>query len=114
MSLISIGKNITGPSETIVYTIPNGYVGIWNLMYVHNSGGSTASLSVDWYDASASTHVAILAGRSFTSKEYFQFSGNGSGVVMMEGDQIHMTPDSGATFGVICTLDLQRAINNGG
>ena len=114
MSLISIGKNITGPSETIVYTIPNGYVGIWNLMYVHNSGGSTKTLSVDWYDASTSTHVAILDARSFSAKEYFQFSGNGSGVVMMEGDQIHMTPESGATFGVICTLDLQRAINNGG
>jgi hypothetical protein len=113
MSLVSIGKNITGPSETVVYTVPNGYVAIWNLMYVHNTTGSTQSLTVDWYDASTDTHVAILQSRSFSSKEYFQFSGQGSGVVLMEGDEVHMTPASGATFGVICTFDLQRAINNG-
>lgn len=113
MSLISVGKNITGPSETIIYTVPSGYVAIWNLMYLHNSVGSTKTLTVDWYDSSADVHVSILQARSFSAKEYFQFSGNGSGVVLMEGDQVHMTPESEASFGVICTFDLQRAINNG-
>jgi hypothetical protein len=94
MRPISVGKNLTAGVETTVYTVPKGYTAVWDLMYAHNAGAGTKYLTVDWYDSSEGVHV--------------QFSGNGSGVVLEEGDQIHMTPEAGSTFGVICTLKLER------
>jgi hypothetical protein len=108
MRPVSIGKNLTAGVETIVYTIPKGYTAIWDLLYMHNSGGSTKTITVDWYDSSENAHISILDAYSFSSKAYFQFSGNGSGVVLEEGDQIHMTPEAGSAFSVICTLKLER------
>jgi hypothetical protein len=107
-SSVSIGKNLAAGVETTVYKVPTGYTAIWDLLYAHNAAGTNKYLSVDWYDVSAGTHVAILEQYNFTSKTYFQFSGNGSGVVMDEGDEIHMTTESGSSFGIICTLKLIR------
>jgi hypothetical protein len=108
MRPVSVGKNLTAGVETIIYTVPKGYTAVWDLLYVHNAGGSTKTISVDWYDSSAAAHIAILEAYSFTSKLYFQFNGNGSGVVLEEGDQIHLTPEAGSNFSVICTLKLER------
>lgn len=108
MRLLSVGKNLTAGTETIIYTVPQGYSATWDLLYAHNAGSGTKTLSVDWYDSSAATHVAVLENYSFASKTYFQFNGYGSGVVLEEGDQIHMTSEAGSSFGVICTLKLER------
>ena len=103
---VSVGKNLAAGVETIVYTVPQGYCANWNLLYAHNSLGTNKYLTVDWYDVSDDTHVSILEQYNFTAKTYFQFSGNGSGVVMEEGDQVHMTSEAGSSFGVICTFEL--------
>ena len=108
MRPISIGKNLTAGVQTVVYTVPRGYTAVWDLLYLHNAGGNTKHISVDWYDSSATTSVSILEEYSFAAKLYFQFSGNGSGIVLEEGDQIHITPEAGSTFSVICTLKLER------
>ena len=104
--LVSVGKNLVANTETIVYTVPTGYYAVWNLMYAHNATGTNKYLTADWYDASADVHVNILEQYNFTSKTYFQFAGNGSGVVMESADQVHMTSEAGSTFGVICTFEL--------
>jgi hypothetical protein len=104
--LVSVGKNLVANTETIVYTVPAGYYAVWNLMYAHNATGTNKYLTADWYDASADVHVNILEQYNFTSKTYFQFAGNGSGVVMESGDQVHMTSEAGSTFGIICTFEL--------
>lgn len=110
MRPISIGKNLAAGVETVVYTVPKGYVAVWDLMYLHNGSGSTKSITIDWYDSSETTHVSILNAYNLSSKTYFQFSGQGSGVVLEEGDQIHMTPETGSAFGIICTLQLERIV----
>jgi len=108
MKQLSVGKNLAAGVETVVYTVPKGYKANWNLLYAHNAGAGTKYLSVDWYDTSAATHIAILEQYNFTSKTYFQFSGNGSGFIMEEGDEVHMTTEAGSSFGIICTFVLER------
>lgn len=108
MRPLSVGKNLTAGVESVVYTIPKGYTGVWDLLYIHNSGGNTKTITVEWYDASENTSIAILDAYSMASKVYFEFNGNGSGVVLEEGDQIHMTPEASSAFSVICTLKLER------
>lgn len=108
MKHLSVGKNLAAGVETTVYKVPVGYRALWNLLYAHNSLGTNKTLTVDWYDISENTHVSILEQYNFTSKTYFQFDGNGSGVVLEEGDEVHMTTESGSSFGVICTFVLER------
>jgi hypothetical protein len=109
MTSISVGKNLASGVETIVYTVPTGYKATWNLLYAHNSLGNNKTLTVDWYDKSEDTHVKILENYPFAATSYFQFSGQGSGVVMEEGDEVHMTTAADSAFGVICTFILERA-----
>ncbi|MFY8212622.1 MAG: hypothetical protein ACOVLB_08165 [Candidatus Nanopelagicus sp.] len=109
MKLISIGKNLTAGVETVIYTVPEGYQATWNMMYIHNGGGNTKSLTVEWQQTVLAVDIAILDARTFASKEYFQFNGYGSGVVLRERDQIKMTPEASSAFSVICTVALEKA-----
>jgi len=109
MKLISIGKNLTAGVETVVYTVPEGYQATWNLMYIHNGGGNTKALTVEWQETVSGVDIAVLDARTFASKEYFQFTGYGSGVVLQERDQIKMTPEAGSAFSIICTVLLEKA-----
>lgn len=108
MRLISVGKNLAAGVETTVYKVPTGYRANWNLLYIHNSTGNNKTITVDWYDTSADTHVKILENYPFAANAYFQFSGQGSGVIMEEGDEVHMTTADTSAFGVICTFELTK------
>ena len=73
-------------------------------MYIHNTGGSTKHITVQWFDASASTTLDILTALDLTTKEYLQFDGNAY-IVLEEGDQIKITTQSASTFSFIATFE---------
>ena len=102
---ISVGLNLTSTTETVVYKVPKGYYAKWTLLYIHNSGAQNKAITVDWYDKSANTHVAILAATPLAAKDYIKFDGSAE-VVMEEFDEVHMTAESGGNFGVVCTFEL--------
>jgi hypothetical protein len=102
---ISVGLNLTANIETVVYKVPKGYYAKWNLMYIHNSGAQNKNISVDWYDQSTNTHIAILAQTPLAAKDYVKFDGNAE-IVMEEFDEVHMTAEAGSAFGIICTFEL--------
>lgn len=108
MRAISVGKNLTAGTETIVYKVPLGYTAKWTLLYAHNGSAGAKTLTVDWYDVSATTHVSILDAYSFASKGYFQFNAPDTGVILEEGDEVHMTPEAGSSFGIICTFEIEK------
>jgi hypothetical protein len=112
-STISLGKNLPAGTTTTVYTVPAGYKAIWTLMYAHNAAGANKYLTVRWYDKSEDDAVYILEQYNFVANTYFQFNGNGSGVVLDEGDEVRTTTETGSTFGIICTFELiQKAVSN--
>jgi hypothetical protein len=108
MSLVSVGVNLTAGAEQTIYTVPQGYVAVWNLMYLSNTGSGTKTISIDWYKTKTATHVAVMDTTSYAAKDSTQLNGQGSGVVLDEGDQVHANPEAGSTFSIICTFDLQR------
>lgn len=108
MRHLSVGLNLTAGSSNLVYTVPEGYTAQWNLMYLHNSGGSTKTITVAWYDKSTNTTILVFDGFSVASKDYFKMDG-GAYVVLEEGDTISMTPESASAFYTICTFVLERA-----
>ena len=109
MKLLSIGKNLTAGVETVIYTVPEGYQATWNLMYIHNGGGNTKSLTLKWQETDTATDIVILQDRPFPSKEYFQFNGYGSGIVLRERDKLKVNTEAGSAFSIVCTVLLEKA-----
>jgi len=73
-------------------------------MYIHNTGGSTKHITVQWFDASANSTLDILTQYDFTSKNYLQFDGNAY-IVLEEGDKLKITTQSASTFSFIATFE---------
>ena len=103
MRPVSVGINPAAGATTTVYTVPTGYYALFNLLYIHNTGGGSKHITAQWYDASAATSIDILTAVAYTSKTYTQFSN--AYVVMEEGDQLRVTPESGSAFAIIATFE---------
>ncbi len=108
MRPVSVGLNPTANTLTTVYTIPTGYYAKFTVMYIHNTGGSTKHITVQWYDASAATTLDILTTYNLTSKQYLQFDGNAY-IVLEEGDRIQITTEAGSSFSFIATFEVSGA-----
>jgi hypothetical protein len=104
----SVGLNPTANTLTTVYTVPTGYYAKFTVMYIHNTGGSTKHITVQWYDASAASTLDILTAYDFNTKEYLQFDGNAY-IVLEEGDRLQITTEAGSSFSFIATFEVQGA-----
>lgn len=104
MRPISVGVNPTATVQTTVYTVPTGYYAKFTVMYIHNAGGSTKHITVQWIDSSASATYDILSQYTLNAKTYLQFDGNAY-IVLEEGDSIRITTESGSTFSFIATFE---------
>ena len=108
MRPISVGVSPTAATLTTVYTVPTGYYAKFTVMYIHNTGGATKHITVQWYDASSATTLDILTAYNFTSKNYLQFNG-AAYIVLEEGDKIQITTEAGSTFSFIATFEVEGA-----
>jgi hypothetical protein len=106
MRALSVGVSPTAAVDTTVYTCPKGYYAKFTVMYIHNTGGSTKHITVQWYDASANTTLDILTQYNFTSKNYLQFDGNAY-IVLEEDDKLKITTEAGSTFSFIATFEQE-------
>ena len=104
MRALSVGISPTAAVDTTVYTCPTGYYAKFTVMYIHNTGGSTKHITVQWFDASANTTLDILTSYDFSSKTYLQFDGNAY-IVFEEGDKLKITTQSASTFSFIATFE---------
>jgi hypothetical protein len=104
MRALSVGFSPTAAVDTTVYTCPRGYYSKFTVMYIHNTGGSTKHITVQWFDSSANTTFDILTQYDFASKTYLQFDGNAY-IVLEEGDKIKITTQSASTFSFIATFE---------
>ena len=104
MRALSVGVSPSAAVDTTVYTCPTGYYAKFTVMYIHNTGGSTKHITVQWFDASANSTIDILTQYNFTSKNYLQFDGNAY-IVLEEGDKLKITTESASTFSFIATFE---------
>jgi hypothetical protein len=106
MRALSVGVSPAAAVDTTVYTCPKGYYAKFTVMYIHNTGGSTKHITVQWFDASASTTLDILTALDFSTKEYLQFDGNAY-IVLEEDDKIKITTQAGSSFSFIATFEQE-------
>ncbi len=108
MRPVSVGVNPTAATLTTVYTVPTGYYAKFTVMYIHNTGGNTKHITVQWYDASASSTLDILTAYNLTTKQYLQFDGTAY-IVLEEGDRLQITTEASSTFSFIATFEVSGA-----
>jgi hypothetical protein len=106
MRALSVGVSPAAAVDTTVYTCPKGYYAKFTVMYIHNTGGSTKHITVQWFDASANSTLDILTALDFSTKEYLQFDGNAY-IVLEEDDKIKITTQAGSTFSFIATFEQE-------
>jgi hypothetical protein len=104
MRALSVGVSPTAAVDTTVYTCPRGYYSKFTVMYIHNTGGSTKHITVQWFDSSANSTLDILTQYDFSTKTYLQFDGNAY-IVFEEGDKLKITTQSASTFSFIATFE---------
>ena len=104
MRALSVGVSPTAAVDTTVYTCPRGYYSKFTVMYIHNTGGSTKHITVQWFDSSANSTLDILTALDFSTKEYLQFDGNAY-IVFEEGDKLKITTQSASSFSFIATFE---------
>jgi hypothetical protein len=104
MRALSVGISPTAAVDTTVYTCPTGYYAKFTVMYIHNTGGSTKHITVQWFDASANSTLDILTQYTLASKTYLQFDG-AAYIVLEEGDKLKITTESASSFSFIATFE---------
>ena len=111
MALVSQGKNArkkskwghnTGTTAEDVYTCPPNCVAELVYLIVNNSGGSTNTLSVKWYDASDSYASGFVEGKSLGAGDFIEFPH--MQLVLEAGDKIQVTPTSAGHIDTVITV----------
>lgn len=111
MSLVSQGKparkksvwgHNNGTTTEDVYTCPANCVAEVTYIIVNNSGGSTNTVSVKWYDASASYASGFVEGKSLNAGDFIQFAD--IELVLEAGDKIQVTPTSAGHIDTVITV----------
>jgi hypothetical protein len=71
-------------------------------LIVNNSGGSTNTVSVKWYDASESYTSSFVEGKSLGGSDFLEFAS--IDLVMEAGDKIQVTPASAGHIDTVLTV----------
>jgi hypothetical protein len=111
MTQFSIGKparrksvwgHNTGTTTEDVYTCPPNCTAEVTYIIVNNSGGSTNTVSVKWYDSSDSYASGFVEGKSLNAGDFLEF--NNIDLVLQPGDKIQLTPTSAGHIDSIVTV----------
>ena len=104
---VSVGIVMTANAKETMYTVPDGYLAKWNLLYAHNSTASAKDFSAYWYDKSKDLEIPVLYLYPLAADNYLKFDG-GAYVALEEGDEIRVFIATGATnASCIATFELE-------
>ena len=113
MRELTVGKNLTAGTTTVVYTVPKGCKAIATLLMLSNAGGNSKTITAKWHDHSQNIEITITGGKSVSAGDHVQFSDGR--MVMDEYDEMRVTPEAASTFSVILTMEIHQntAYQNG-
>ena len=98
----SVWGHNNGTTTEDVYTCPPNCIAEVTYIVVNNSGGATNTISVKWYDASASYASGFVEGKSLGGGEFLEFPN--IDIILEPGDKIQITPTSAGHIDSIITL----------
>jgi hypothetical protein len=98
----SVWGHNTGTTTEDVYTCPANCVAELTYLLVNNSGSSTNTVTVKWYDTSSSYASGFVEGKSLNAGDFLQFAD--IELVLDAGDKIQITPTSAGHIDTILTV----------
>lgn len=98
----SVWGHNNGTTTEDVYVCPANCTAEVTYIIVNNSGGSTNTVSVKWYDASETYASGFVEGKSLNAGDYLEFQG--IELVLEPGDKIQITPVSAGHIDSIVTV----------
>lgn len=98
----SVWGHNNGTTTEDVYTCPANCSAEVTYIVVNNAGGSTNTISVKWYDSSASYASGFVEGKSLNAGDYIEFSS--IDLILEPGDKIQITPASAGHIDSIITV----------
>ena len=90
-----------GTSLTSVYTCPSGTTSTVIGLYLCNQSGGSIEGSVEFYDASSTTHVGILSGAPIPSGTTIVAIGGDGKIVLEAGDIIKVQSNVASSIDVV-------------
>lgn len=95
-----------------LYTVPEGAIASWVMLWVSNTSGSNATIDVTYYNAQTSTTFTFFDDYTVSSKSFFTVGGNYNEFVhMREGDYIKISSTQPCTF-VASVLEYDNNVRN--
>lgn len=98
----SVWGHNNGTTTEDVYTCPANCVAELSYLIVNNSGGSTNTISVKWYDASDSYASGFVEGKSLNAGSFLEFAN--IELIMEPGDKIQVTPTGAGHIDTVLTV----------
>ena len=98
----SVWGHNTGTTTEDVYTCPANAVAEVVYIIINNSGSSTNTVSVKWYDSSETYASGFVEGKNLGAGEYVTFAD--MDLVLQPGDKLQITPDTAAHIDTILTV----------
>ena len=98
----SVWGHNNGTTTEDVYVCPANCTAEVTYIIVNNSGGSTNTVSVKWYDASETYASGFVEGKSLNAGDFIEFQG--IELVLEPGDKIQITPVSAGHIDSIVTV----------
>ena len=98
----SVWGHNNGTTTEDVYTCPANCVAELSYLIVNNSGGSTNTISVKWYDASDSYASGFVEGKSLNAGSFLEFAN--IELMMEAGDKIQVTPTTAGHIDTVLTV----------
>ena len=106
----SVWGHNNGTTTEDVYVCPANCRAEMTYLIVNNSGSSTNTVSVKWYDASESYASGFVEGKSLNAGAFLEFAS--IDLVMEAGDKIQVTPVSAGHIDSVVTV-TETFIPNG-
>lgn len=93
-----------------IYTVPDGALSHWVMMWVSNTSGSNATITVTYYNKELNTTFNFFDGYTVSAKNFFDIGGQFNEFVhMSEGDYIQVSSTQPCTF-LISLLEYDNIV----
>lgn len=99
-------------SPYTLYTVPANCNSKVVLLYIVNAGGSSNTITVEWYRAKDTASYYLIGGKNVASTESIKLFDPAESFILMDaGDRLDVTIGSNGTVDAICTVEEEFNAN---
>ena len=102
---INVTATSGGSSGNVLYTCPSRFNAMIFFLHIASRTTNNEGITIQWFDASASTYFFILNGFLMANNNAHEVGGSGAHIVLQPGDKIVCSTSSAANFDVSMSVE---------